>query len=238
MSHPSRRYFEDPHRYLSNSAYIALRSHLVAEISPSLVVAEVCDVGCGDGRMSTRFLDGESNRVLFLDVSHKMIRLAKNRVLTGVNAEPDALFVTGGIDCIDEAKAFDYVLVLGVLAHVQDPLRLLKQVMSHVNHRGFLLVQYTDYGTALGRVHWWYRKAQETLLRRRGYVESRVSRADVMMLASQNGLHLVDEFRYQVLLPGVDRFLSQSKLLNLEVRSVQSGLAQRIGRERMLLFQR
>ena len=93
----------------------------------------VVDVGCGNGRQVTRFLEPFAAKVVGLDLHPGCIEYAQRRF-----GSERTQFKVSLIEDLDET--FDVAVMSDVLEHVDDPSGLLAHVADHVTDGGHLLI--------------------------------------------------------------------------------------------------
>lgn len=124
---------------LYNETIHACQSHALAVWLRRCRDLDVLDVGCGVGRWSLT-LASQGNRVLGVDISSRMVELAKTRNdERGLNCE----FQVGDAVSFDAARRFDLVLGVTVLQHVVDGADLRDAVFNmarHVRQSGTLIL--------------------------------------------------------------------------------------------------
>lgn len=100
---------------------------------------DVLDFGCGVGRWSLRFA-GRNNRVVGLDISSRMIELAKQ---SAARRQIDCEFLVRDIVSFDLGRQFDLVIGVTVLQHVIDDTAARTAVANlarHVRATGVLVM--------------------------------------------------------------------------------------------------
>ena len=101
------------------------------KINRILDVAGICsgqsvlDVGCGTGVLAPFWLEREVSRVLAVDLSPEMIRLARRK-----GFDPRIEFLCADIEALEPCPGFDAVVLYNCFPHFPEPARLLER-MSH-----------------------------------------------------------------------------------------------------------
>jgi 2-polyprenyl-3-methyl-5-hydroxy-6-metoxy-1,4-benzoquinol methylase len=96
----------------------------------------IADIGCGSGsavRAMARAYPLAS--VVGFDIDERSIQKA-----IANTAEPNASFVVGGADAIDQGEAFDLVTMFDVVHDLSDPLGVLQQIRGSISAKGVLLM--------------------------------------------------------------------------------------------------
>ncbi|MBV9483909.1 MAG: class I SAM-dependent methyltransferase [Acidobacteria bacterium] len=91
----------------------------------------VLDVGCGSGRYAEAFAQLGIRTVVGIDLSEKMIELAKQRT-HHAGIEPE--FLCGDFMEFETTRVFDVAVAMGLFDYVADPLPTLKRMRSLVTH--------------------------------------------------------------------------------------------------------
>ena len=205
-----RELFEQPSRYLSRWRYnIRIRAETVREFVNGLKYGSILDVGCGDGSISVPLLASRV-RLTLLDISSHMLTIAGSRVpaewLPNVSMINEDL-LTAKL----EANAYDLILCLGLLAHVDSPSLVAAKIASLVKPGGTVIVQSTDTThvvTYLVRLC----HLLVGLLRPRPYSGNLLSTEDVVQMFAKHGLRLLAVYRYSLLLPSIGGVFTHDRL--------------------------
>src|SRR5438552_4796280 len=91
----------------------------------------VLDVGCGSGRYAEAFAQLGVKRIVGIDLSDKMIELARRRTDYS-NTKPE--FVCGDFMEFKTSETFDLAIAMGFFDYIADPLPLLMRMRSLVTH--------------------------------------------------------------------------------------------------------
>src|SRR5439155_22835785 len=87
----------------------------------------VLDVGCGSGRYAEAFAQPGVKRIVGIDLSDKMIELARKRTDYS-NTKPE--FVCGDFMEFKTNETFDLAIAMGFFDYIADPLPLLMRMRS------------------------------------------------------------------------------------------------------------
>jgi ubiquinone/menaquinone biosynthesis C-methylase UbiE len=133
-------HFNITDNYLKNNLVVALRSKLLIENLPELKNQNIIDIGCGNGDLTLPYL--KENKITFLDLSDKMLEIVRSRVPEEYyyNAE----FFNNNIDSFVSNKKFDYLFMVGVLAHVTSLEKTFSTLSRLINKEGTLIIQFTN----------------------------------------------------------------------------------------------
>ncbi len=110
---------------------IAIRAKIVRDFVGAETPLSILDIGCGDGSVTIPLLSG-SNSLTLLDLSDKMLEVAKN------NVPADLLdrvkFLNEDVcQAALRAHSYDLIVCVGVLAHVESPEALISRVCQLVS---------------------------------------------------------------------------------------------------------
>jgi ubiquinone/menaquinone biosynthesis C-methylase UbiE len=212
-----REVFEAPDWYLRGTGFnIRIRRETVRDLVAGSRFARILDVGCGDGDISIPLLQPD-NHLTLVDVSSRMISIARSIVPPALaeNVEflnADLMVAPLGF------QAYDLILCLGVLAHVESPMATLARLANLLRPGGSLILEFTDAFHPLGLLNVLYHKLRATI-RPSGYSLNRLSRRDVFGMLKKANLRLVSAYRYGMWLPLVHKIFSQDALYRM-VRAV------------------
>lgn len=110
------------------------RVHRTVEAWAGLTDFSVLDVGCGSGRNSVVFAKNGARRVVGIDFSENMIRLAMETARRhGVASRCE--FICGDALTHSFREKFDFVVALGVFDYVPEPHLLLRRMTELANQK-------------------------------------------------------------------------------------------------------
>jgi 2-polyprenyl-3-methyl-5-hydroxy-6-metoxy-1,4-benzoquinol methylase len=93
----------------------------------------ILDVGCGDGRFTSMYLDGFI-QVAGLDPEQKYLKIA-------IEANNGIAYHLGFGETFSLDKKFDTIALTQLLEHVDDPIAVLKNCKEHLAEEGRIIVQ-------------------------------------------------------------------------------------------------
>jgi 2-polyprenyl-3-methyl-5-hydroxy-6-metoxy-1,4-benzoquinol methylase len=138
--HFIENYFDNTNIYLNDNLVIDLRAKLILNNLPKIENKEIIDIGCGNGEISLPYL--ENNKITFLDLSDNMLELVRKRI-------PQESFGNAELIKLDFEnypynKKFDFLFLLGVLAHVQSVSNTISKIADLTKNDGIIILQYTN----------------------------------------------------------------------------------------------
>jgi 2-polyprenyl-3-methyl-5-hydroxy-6-metoxy-1,4-benzoquinol methylase len=202
----ARHFFAKPERYLTRNYRIPLRSRIVRQLIGDLHDGRVLDLGCGDGSMSLQFLPF-SNRVTMLDYSSDMLESARRQVPAKYASQVE--YVHGDIMGYTPSAAYDVVLCIGVLAHVDSVEAMIEKVAGFAKPNGRIVFQITDDDRAASRFLKWIHAAGAAFGASSLKCQS-MTFSEVAAIARKQHLEIVAQQRHLFLLfPGMARLLGK-----------------------------
>jgi SAM-dependent methyltransferase len=205
-----------------------MRALVASELLGQPVQSDILDAGSGDGGVSRQFL-GSNNRITLLDFSENMLARARAAI-----PEPQRLqvkLVCQPLESFEAAEAYDVVLCLGVLAHVQSVDQTLTTLATWLRPDGRALVQFTDPDRLAARIsHRIYTDRDG-----RGYRLNRTAYPDLLASFERSGLAVRDQRRYSLLIPGMGR-LPDSWLFRFQRLTLHQRWLSRHGSEVVVLL--
>ena len=211
----AQAYF-DTDAYLRNDTIIPVRARLVRELLGDLSGVRLLDAGCGDGSLSSQFLD-RPNSVTMLDFSERMLERARASVRpagSGATVE----FVRADLLAYEPQAPYDVVLCVGLLAHVPDPAAAIEKVAALVAVGGRCVVQFNDDDQLANRLVYRYLS-----WRGQPYALNRTTRRDLFEALLRAGLRPLAARRYGFVVPGVGK-LRRRDVVRLQHLVARTGL--------------
>lgn len=193
-----KNFFDTPKNYLHKNFGIRLRKELVDKLTNGKKFDQVLDIGCGDGSLSLPFL-AQFNHLTLNDLSEEMLNLAdKNLELSNLANLKDRVSKSKGSFLVrDFTIQFDLILMIGVLAHVNDLDSAVEKLSNLIAPNGHLIIQFSEYNHPLTRA--------THLFNTRGYSINRLSYKTVRSLFNKR-FELMDEIKYLIPFPGMSLF--------------------------------
>lgn len=96
----------------------------------------VLDIGCGPGHYSVELARRGASRVVGIDFAENMIAIAREQAAAAAVADR-CTFEVADIHGFSADDPFDYVVVMGFMDYVEDPLALVRKVAALTRRRAF-----------------------------------------------------------------------------------------------------
>lgn len=187
-------FFNTTKNYLHQSFGIRIRAEIVNELIGNPIKSKILDVGCGNGGVSSQFI--MVNEITFLDLSENMINLVKENLPR--EAHTHANFIVGPFPDVNINTNFDYILAIGLLAHVPSVSNCIGKLSDLLNPGGFVIIQFSDYNSWLTRLN--IRQADHY-----GYPINKLSYQNLKEVVMGHGFKISKEIRFSFLLPGMGK---------------------------------
>lgn len=165
-----------------------------------------------------------------------MLALAKRSFASERSADGNAKFILSDVRCLAITVAFDYILALGVLAHVDNGELFVSELARLLKSTGLLVIQFTDYSIPLGYILWHYKTVREIITKRRGYRINKISLNWVHSQAFRFKLSPIRMVHHSLSLPGIDKLLPDNILFKYESFCSKNRVLCRFGSDCIVLF--
>jgi len=207
-----KTFFEQTDVYFYFDYNIKIRTETVANLIGDKAYDSVLDMPCGNGFISLKN-SKNFNQLTLVDFSENMIALSKE--IAGNEGVKNASFVCGDIfETNFKDGAFDLIISLGILAHIDDIDKFLSYIQSKVNKGGRVIIQNTDsdhFYSHLIRLYLGVRK----LFGKDKYRLNKVPASQVENSFQKAGFKLEKVFRYNQSFIGLSRLFSNDKKYGL-----------------------
>ena len=225
-------YFNETDNYLCGNSTKYLRKQIVSEIIGNPINKNIIDIGCGDGYISIPYL--VNNCVTFLDLSGNMLEEVKKNI--PVHLINNAEFYNISVEKYSTIKTYDIVLVLGVLAHVENIENCILHISKLTKKNGTCIVQITNSDKYIAKIIRGYSKFKKTINITSGNYETNIiKRYTILDTFLRFGFTLIDEKPYFPTFPGF-RFLKHEKRIKFLMKTYNTKLASTLGSELILKF--
>src|SRR5207245_3284014 len=125
------------------------------------------DVGCGSGRYAHAFAQLALSRIVGLDVSQKMIKLAIESTGEAQGDGGTLEFVCCDFGAFRTDETFDVVLAMGFFDYVKDPIPVLKRMKELATHSVIAsFPSISIYRTPIRKVRYYFKKCPVYFYRR------------------------------------------------------------------------
>ena len=194
-----RDYFNNDENYIKSNAMTMLRKLIVYDLTGTIKEKNIIDIGCGNGIISIPFL--ELNHVTFLDLSVNMLGEVKKVIPK--NLIHKAEFINEDINYFKSIKKFDIVLLVGVLAHVQDVERCISKVSELLIENGTCIVQITNSNKIMARLLRLYSTLKNSIIKSKMMYNVNVLKEDFIESSfNKYGFSLLEKKYYLPTFPG------------------------------------
>jgi len=135
------------HKDRHPASSIARRQRLLRTLAAAPLPGQpsILEAGCGAG-FSARYLEGRYSQFVGIDYADKLIDCAKQS-----NALPGAEFKTANIKSLELGQAFDAIVMIGVIHHLDDVDTAMQQLVGALKPGGWLLSNEPQPGNPLVR---------------------------------------------------------------------------------------
>lgn len=188
-----RAYFDKPAAYLGRRADIRIRTESVKHFVGGKECSRILDIGCGDGSISLPLLNG-NNSITLLDFSDSMLSIARSNIPVE-HADRVRLLAGDFMKADLQGQAYDLIICLGVLAHVDSPDKVIRKIASLLAPDGRLILEFTDARHFVGRLSRLVLDLRH-LLKPPRYPVNLFSAKEVVQLCGAAGFRLESVFRY------------------------------------------
>jgi 2-polyprenyl-3-methyl-5-hydroxy-6-metoxy-1,4-benzoquinol methylase len=209
-------YFNETDNYLKNKFLIAIRSRLIKKNLPDLKNKSILDIGCGNGDLTLPYII--DNKITFIDLSDKMLEIVRSNI--PVEYYHHAKLLNIDIDKFDLKETYDYVFMIGVLAHINSPEITFSRLAGLLDSDGTLIIQFTNSTNIISFLTRLISKIKNIFGESLGYKMNYTSLQKITKELGKNRLEYYNKVTYWPELSG-SRFLSEGirkfiyyKLLN------------------------
>ena len=184
---------------------IAIRTEIVRDFVGQQAPRSILDIGCGDGSVTIPLLT-PANRLTLLDLSDKMLAIAKTKV--PANLIDRVTFVNEDVIAAPLApQSFDLIVCVGVLAHVESPEALISRICELLAPGGTIVMECSDAQHFLTKFSS-IRSGIVKMLKPPSYVLNRISSAWLITRFEKSNFTLTGTYRHTFSIPLLSRFIT------------------------------
>jgi len=193
-----QKYFNQTDTYLNNNLVISLRSKLIVNNLPEIENKEIIDIGCGNGEITLPFI--YNNKITFLDISINMLDLVLKKIPSGYlkNAE----LVNKDFGSFNTEKKYDYLFLIGVLAHVESISKTISKLSELSKDDGNIILQYTNSYNIISIILRITGSFKKIMGIKYGYKINLISTIELNKILSIYNLECIKRISYWPALPG------------------------------------
>ena len=96
---------------------------------------DILDVACGTGVLIADYLDRNVNTVTAIDISPKMVKIAKDKF-----HQENVRIICGDVETEEFERKFDCIMVYNAFPHFPEPEHLIATLVSHLKEGGTLTI--------------------------------------------------------------------------------------------------
>ncbi len=191
-------YFNETENYLKDNLEIDLRISLINKNIPAPKNKNIVDIGCGNGDLTLPYI--ANNNITFVDLSDKMLEIVQSKI--PVESKSHAEFLNVDIDKFGLKKKYDYVFIIGVLAHVNSLERTFSRLAELLERDGILIIQFTNKRNLISYIMKLIFHIKTTFGKERKYKMNYTSQTDILTELKKNNLECNGKSVYWSSLPG------------------------------------
>jgi ubiquinone/menaquinone biosynthesis C-methylase UbiE len=191
-THSVKNYFEETKNYLHKDFGVRLRKELLQEEIGKIEGREILDIGCGNGAISLPYVC--NNNLTLLDFSENMLSLAKKSIPE--NKKKNVTLLNIDLFELPSDKKYDIILLIGVVAHLSQPLNTVLSFLSkRLNEGGKLYLQYSDKNNFISKI--------EKRIRKTPYPIKFLCDQDIQAVCKNINLVIIKKIQYGGVFPGM-----------------------------------
>lgn len=207
--------FENTALYLTYDYNLQIRKETVESFTSGMNFTNVLDIPSGTGAISIPLLN-KTEKLTLIDISANMLAIAKKNIPEECVHKTEAInadFFTLNL----QNNAYDLVICMGLLAHVNSPEQLLNRLSAILKPGGLLIIQNTDashFYNYLIRIY----LGLKNMIRKQSYQLNKVTAGFVENTLLHNNLELIKSYRYNQSFLGFSNLFSNEKKYKLTRR--------------------
>ena len=191
-------YFNETDNYLKNNLLIALRSRLIKKNLPDLKNKRILDIGCGNGELTLPYI--KDNKITYIDLSDKMLEIVRSNI--PIEYYQNAKFLNIDFEKFDLTEKYDYLFMIGVLAHVNSIEMAFSKIVGLLDSNGTLIVQFTNHRNVLSFIIRLIFEIKKILWKKLDYKVNNTSLQKIKKELKKNKLEYYNKVNYWPPIPG------------------------------------
>jgi len=199
-THNVYTYFNQPNEYLAKNFDIRLRSGIVRKCFGDLSDSHILDLGCGDGSISLQY-QSQTNYLTLVDISENMLLEAQKKI------KPQFLnnvsLVNSSIEAFKTPAKYDYIIGIGILAHVDSVESAIKNIASLMKKKSKCILQLTNSSNLISKFLFLYNHLLDKYRKNIFYPRNKTSLKNIISLSDVYGLTVLSIHQYSLMLPGL-----------------------------------
>jgi ubiquinone/menaquinone biosynthesis C-methylase UbiE len=204
--------FENTALYLTYDYNLQIRKETVEAFTSGMNFTNVLDIPSGTGAISIPLVN-RTEKLTLIDISSNMLGIAQKNIPKNYLAKTKIINADFFELNLSE-NAYDLVICLGLLAHVNSPEQLLTKVASLLKPGGILIIQNTDashiYSYSI-RFYLWLKN----IIHKQTYKLNKVTDAFIKNKLQAANLELIKSYRYNQSFLGFSNLFSNAKKYSL-----------------------
>ena len=191
-------YFNETDIYLKDNLEIPLRISLINKNITNPQNKNIVDIGCGNGDITLPYI--RNNKITFVDLSDKMLEIVRSKVPAEYAQNAECINID--LDKFSLSKKYNYVFMIGVLAHVNSLERTFKMLAELLEPNGTLVIQFTNKQNFISYMIRMIAKIKRKFGKEREYKMNYTSLNDITRELKKNKLEYRNKSVYWSSLPG------------------------------------
>jgi ubiquinone/menaquinone biosynthesis C-methylase UbiE len=200
--------FENTALYLTYDYNLQIRKETVEAFTAGLHFTNVLDMPSGTGAMSIPLLN-RTEKITLVDISANMLAIAKKNI-PAYNESKTEIINADFFALNLKENAYDLIICLGLLAHVNSPEQLLNKLSGLLKPGGMLIIQNTDSSHVYSHFIRTY-LGLKNLIRKQSYKLNKVPASFIETKLKENNLELIKSYRYNQSFLGFSNLFSNDK---------------------------
>ena len=227
-----KKVFDLPNYLINSADRVVVRANIVSDFIGSIEGKKILDLGCGDGSLSSKYI--ANNKITFVDFSETMLNLAKSKIPKAYLQ--NATFIEESVTTLQLDDKYDYVICIGLVAHVESVDLLFEKLVSYLSDRGRLIIETTPNPFPLGKIffpYYWLRNKFRKI--NFEYKKNRLKISEIDYRLSKQNLKIQNHKRYCIQLPSFSHW-SPSVKLWFTRKTLTNRFLSKFGSEHILMY--